>query len=277
MEQIRQAIERAKAGALPITEPAGNSGANSSAVQRGQLPGQVPLAKRVIAEFDLASGHLEEHRIIAHDVSDPRSKAFDMLRTQVLQSMDRQRWQFLGITSPTAHCGKTSVAVNLALSIARQPERAVVLIDLDLQRPQVATCLGLRSDEGVLAVLEGQTTLTDAVVHARAGSSNIAVLPTGKAASSRSSSEWMTSRAMTAMLQAIKKQFAASVVIVDLPPMLSCDDVIAILPQLDCLLLVTAAGTTTLTEVEECTRHLQSSEVLRVVVNKVPEEVARYY
>ena len=276
MDQIRQAIERAKAGALPVTEPAGQSVADRSSIQREQFPGHDPLAKRAISEFELATGDLEKHRIIAHDIADPRSKAFDMLRTQVLQSMDRQRWQFLGITSPTADCGKTSVAINLAFSIARQPERAVLLIDLDLQRPQVATYLGLRSDEDVLAVLEGQTTLTDAVVHARAGLSKIAVLPTNKAANS-SSSEWMTSRAMTSMLQTIKRQFGAVVVILDLPPMLSCDDVIALLPQLDCLLLVAAAGQTTLTELEECTRHLQSSNVVRVVLNKVPEEIARYY
>ena len=66
-------------------------------------------------------------------------------------------------------------------------------------------------------------------------------------------------------------------VIVDLPPVLCSDDVIAILPQIDCVLLVAAAGATTKSEIEECNRHLQSAEVVRLVLNKVPDEAARYY
>ena len=69
-----------------------------------------------------------------------------MLRTQILQSMDMKAWQFLGITSATEGCGKSVVAVNLALSIARQPERSVLLVDLDLQKPQVANYLGLKCE-----------------------------------------------------------------------------------------------------------------------------------
>jgi Mrp family chromosome partitioning ATPase len=276
MEHIRQAIERAKAGERSAIEPAVQQRATERLfAPGGSRPASKDAGERQIPEVVLGNAHLENHRIVAHDIADPRSKAFDMLRTQVLQSLDRHRWQLVGVTSPTAACGKTSTAVNLALSIARQPDRAVLLIDLDLQRPQVANCLGLRTDCGVLSVLEGQKTLSDAVVHARARQSKIVVLPAEAAISG--SSEWMTSRAMTSMMQTIKREFARSVVVVDLPPMLSCDDVIALLPQLDCLLFVTAAGTTTVAEVEECTRHLQSSEVVRVVVNKVPEEVARYY
>jgi predicted GTPase len=53
--------------------------------------------------------------------------------------------------------------------------------------------------------------------------------------------------------------------------------VIAIVPQVDCVLLVTAVGTSTVAEIKQCNRHLQSSEVVRVVVNKVEEPSAKYY
>ena len=52
-----------------------------------------------------------------------------MLRTQVLQAMDHNGWQILAITSPTAGCGKSVTACNLAMSIARLPERSVLLVD----------------------------------------------------------------------------------------------------------------------------------------------------
>src|SRR6185437_16710906 len=96
----------------------------------GQQPQAAQSADNAIL---LNAAHLESTRIIAHDIADPRSKSFDMLRTQVLQSMDMKSWQVLGVTSPTAGCGKSVISVNLALSIARQQERAVLLVDMDLQ------------------------------------------------------------------------------------------------------------------------------------------------
>jgi hypothetical protein len=53
--------------------------------------------------------------------------------------------------------------------------------------------------------------------------------------------------------------------------MLSGDDVIAILPQVDCILLVAAVGTSTIAQIEECNKHLQSVDVVRLVLNKVPK------
>ena len=82
---------------------------------------------------------------------------------------------------------------------------------------------------------------------------------------------------MREVLDAIKRDFRPWTVILDLPPMLLGDDVLAVLPVVDCALLVTAVGTTTVAEVEECNRYLQSTNVVRVVVNKVPDWNNRYY
>src|SRR6185295_6238473 len=91
-----------------------------------------------IRTLSLNAARLESRRIISYDVADQRSKSFDVLRTQILQEMDRKQWQILAVTSPTAGCGKTLTAINLAMSIARQPERAALLVDMDLRKPQVA-------------------------------------------------------------------------------------------------------------------------------------------
>src|SRR6185437_16090455 len=73
-------------------------------------------------DIELNPAYLEKHRIVAHDGQDPRSRSFDMLRTEVLRSMDRNGWTSLAVTSPTPNCGKTLTAVNLALSMARKSE-----------------------------------------------------------------------------------------------------------------------------------------------------------
>jgi hypothetical protein len=198
-----------------------------------------------------------------------------MLRTQVLQSTDLKGWKVVGVTSPTPGCGKTLTALNLALSIARQPERSVMLVDLDLRKPQLASYLELSPAEGgVLGILGARTVLRDAVVPVRVGNHRFSVLPT---TATTETSELMASRAMCELLREIRRDLHSHLVILDLPPLLTSDDVIAILPQIDCILLVAAVGLSKASEIAECSKHLQSTDVVRVVVNKATEKGCQNY
>jgi Mrp family chromosome partitioning ATPase len=228
-----------------------------------------------IRDVRLNPSHLEANRIVTHGGSGPTARYYDMLRTQVLQEMDKKSWQFLAVTSPTAGCGKTVTSCNLALSIARLPERSVLLVDMDLHKPMVGEYLGVNGSAGLLGVLEGRATLTSAVLQASSGPNKILVLPgTGLASGA---SEWMASQTMSALLQGIKRDFRSRLVIFDLPPMLIGDDVISILPQMDAVLLVAGIGSTSVSDLKECQKHLQRTPVVRVVVNKATEVTDSYY
>jgi protein-tyrosine kinase len=275
MEHIRQAVERAKEAGSANLQPQEQQGSAQQQPQARSDEGATGTAQSWAKEVALNDAHLESKRIIAHDITDPRSRSFDMLRTQVLQSMDQKSWQLLGITSPTAGCGKSVIAVNLALSIARQSERSVVLVDMDLQKPQIADTLGLKCDQGLLGALEGRTSLSNAFIRARIRNEQFLVLPCE--ASTLSSSELIASRTMAGILQEIKRHFKASIVILDLPPILTSDDVISILPQIDCVLFVAAGGTSTAQEIKECNKHLESASIVRVVLNKAADANPAYY
>ena len=271
MENIRQAVERARADKTPPRAPA--AAENPIGARRRNDP--VSRVDERADETVLDLGYLQSKRTVAYDGADQRTRPYDMLRTQVLQSMAVGGWKVLGITSPTPGCGKTLTAVNLAFSIARQPDQAVVLVDLDLQRPQVANTLGLMlADRGMLDLLEERTNLQHAVIPVRAGAHRITVLPT---TATRESSELMGSRTMRNILQDIRRSYQSNIIIVDLPPILASDDVISILPQVDCVLLVAAVGQSKVSEVEECSRHLKSSHLVRLVVNKATETNSNYY
>jgi Mrp family chromosome partitioning ATPase len=273
VEHIRQAVELAKArGVVKAEQPAapdfelprkdlgyGYKGGNGS--------------DRKAADLDPT--HLESMRIVAHDVTDRRSKPYDILRTQIVRTMEQQKWQTIAVTSPTPKCGKTLTAINLALSIARQPEKSALLVDLDLQRPQLATMLGLECDKGLLGILEERATLSEALVEARIGKHKMMVLPSER--STTHSSEWMASRQISSLLQALRRDFSSHIIVLDMPPILPSDDAISILPQLDCALFVAAVGTSTLSDIEQCNKHLQSVEVLRVVLNKTATTSASGY
>jgi protein-tyrosine kinase len=271
MDSIRQALERTlrRKG---DTSRQGTQATSHFGQDVHDMGGFVGVGR----EITLDRARLESNRIIGHDDTDPRARPFDMLRTQVLQAMDQKNWSILGITSPTAGCGKTVMATNLAFSIARQPDRSALLVDLDLHKPQVASYLGLKkAAHGTVSILEGRADLPAAIVSARTGNRHIRVLPAERTAAD--SSALVASRAMSDMLQEMRRDYRSCTVILDLPPMLVSDDVLTILPQLDCILLVAAVGTSTIGQIEECNRHLQSTAVLRVVLNKVPEHDVRYY
>ena len=269
MDQIRQALDRAKQtgpGVLIAQERV------AAQAQVHRTPGAgLPLAPEVALNIS----HLEAHRVIAHDVADPRSRSFDMLRTQILQPMDMKSWHLLGVTSPTPGCGKTVVSINLALSIARQPDRQVLLVDMDLQRPKVASYLGMQAEEGILSVLEGRTGLSNAIIPTRIRNHQLLVLPCE--ASTLRSSEWMASRQMSTLLQDIKRTFPGWTVILDFPPILAGDDFITVLPQIDSVLFVVGAGRSTKSEIKDCNKHLDTASVIRVVVNKALDSSATHY
>jgi len=266
VDSIRQAIDLAKTG---------------EAKTRGASSPQPPDASRsaahdaALSSIRLDEKRLERARIIAYAGGTPQGRYYDMLRTQVLQDMDKNGWQFLAVTSPTVGCGKTVTACNLALSIARLPERSAMLVDLDMHKPMVANYLGLGAGSGLLEVLEDRATLASAVVQAQFGPNQLVVLPGAQAAST--SSEWMASQTMATLLQALKREFRSRVVIFDLPPMLVGDDVISVLPRMDAVLLVAGVGTTSLADIRECQKHLQRTRVVRVVANKVTEKTSNYY
>jgi protein-tyrosine kinase len=262
VDSIKHAVELARAAerapvAIATVDPRASSG------------------DAAIRDVRLSNEHLQSARIVAHGSARDHGHYYDMLRTQVLQELDKKSWQFLAITSPTAGCGKSVTACNLAMSIARLPERSVLLVDLDLRKPSIAKYMGVDGSGGVLSILEGRATLSSAVLRASIGSNSLFVLPGSQPSSS--SSEWMASQTMGTLLQAIKREFRSCVVIFDLPPLLMGDDVISILPRMDAALLVAGIGNTSLPDVKESQKHLQRTPVLRVVVNKVTETPDAYY
>lgn len=259
MEKIWQAVERAR---TDLSSP---------------KPQRYPAAPSLIApqfvEIEINPAYLLSKRIVSYNGADQRSRPYDMLRTQVMHVMGQHGWKVLGITSPTPGCGKTITAINLGFSISRQENQSVVLVDVDLRKPQVANYLGLLpADNGVLDILDQRMAYHEAVVGVCAANQRIAVLPT---ASTRGSAERMGSRAMRNLLQELRADH--HIVLLDLPPTLSSDDVISILPQIDCVLLVAAIGQSKASDVQECVRYLDSTPLIRLVVNKSIDEASNYY
>ncbi|MEZ5664512.1 MAG: CpsD/CapB family tyrosine-protein kinase [Burkholderiaceae bacterium] len=270
MERIKLAIEKAKAGANnvprlePVFVPPPVEGLPAGV--RGEIA--MPAVRDVNAPrteiVDLNDIHLERHRIIAHQKAHPVSWAFDLLRTQILQKMDEHGWRTVAITSPTVESGKTLVSINLAISIAQQTHRTALLVDFDLRRPRVAASLGLRREVSLNEVLAGEAELSQALVNP--GMERLVILPTLRP--EPKAAEVLASRRVNNLVTELRNRYADRTVIIDLPPVLVADDVLALLPHVDCVLLVVASGGSTEKEIEESMVRLKGANLVGVVLNK---------
>lgn len=275
MERIKLAIEKAKAGGAHMTGAPGLrlkklDHPDSHAVESRELA-PVKYAQTAVVSLDPA--HLERHRVVSHQKTHPSSWTFDVLRTQVLQKMDENGWRTLAITSPSVGSGKTVVSINLAISIAQQTDRTALLVDFDLRRPSVAKTLGLNRALTLNDVLEGGTDIGEALVNP--GIERFVVLPTNKPV--EGAAEALSSAKVGNLINELRERYSDRVVIFDLPPILAADDVMALLPRVDCVLMVVGSGVSTQGEVEESMGRISKANLLGIVLNKDESPVQNPY
>lgn len=218
--------------------------------------------------------HLQSQRIVAYDGTDPRTRPFDLLRAQVLQAMGQNNWITVGVTSPTAECGKSVIAANLAFSAARQPDLDVLLADFDLRRPRIAQYLGAPvHGDGLLGLLKDRADVESCITPIRAGPRPLLILPTGPV---DDPAQVMDFDAAGHVLRTMSNGLPDGIVVLDLPPILTSDDCATILPHVDCIVLVVAVGLSKTADVEQCAAQLRGTNLVRVVVNKALEKASQF-
>jgi Mrp family chromosome partitioning ATPase len=236
-------------------------------------PDAATAAWERIKRVRLDDKHLARHRIVTNERVDPAHVSFDLLRTRLLQALKERGWSRVAITSPTKGCGKTFVAANLAISLARRPNCRAILMDLDLRIPNIGRVLGLQPPARMTEFLSGAR---PAEATLRRIAANLAVGANAEPATDPA--ETIQEPATVATLDRMRATYAPDVVLYDLPPALACDDVLAFLPQVDGVLLVAAAGVTSAEDVRACERMFDGqAPLLGVILNKAEDPAIEPY
>lgn len=213
--------------------------------------------------FPLTAAQLEQNRILAHHSKSTEADAFRMLRTQVLQIMAKSDLKTLAITSPRYGDGKTTIALNLAISIALDIKQTVLLVDLDLRKPSLNQYLGLQNKNGLIEHLIDNVPVSECLV--RMPFDRLSILPAGQALDH--SSEVLGSPKMAAFAHELKIRYHDRLVIYDMPPVLAQDDTIAFLPHVDATLLVVRDGVTKANDLKMCLERLANTNIIGTVLN----------
>ncbi|UWQ23214.1 CpsD/CapB family tyrosine-protein kinase [Jannaschia sp. W003] len=284
MERLRVAIDRARAARDGTQDPHAAKGGAASVKRTATAAKAEPAdAQRwreswdAVEGFDIPPRQLERQRIVAAKGPGkgmPEAIAFDKLRTRVTQEMRAKGWKRLAITSPGPNCGKSTIALNLGFTFARRDDERVVLLEMDLRRPSLARIAGLSTRKDFAEVLRGEGAFTD---HAVRLDEKLAM---GAVRSPRPrSAELLQSRSAAVALDAIEEAFDPTIMIFDTAPVLSSDDTLGFLDRIDCVLIVAAAGTTSIAEIDNAEREVAAhSKVLGVVLNKCEyaDETGKY-
>ncbi len=267
MDRIADAMERARGNAVPAgafrsnraTHPREDAGAGNG------VPGSIKYTRTRTLEVDRKM--LRERRIVGGLESGTRTDAYKILCTQVLQRLRDNGWNALAVTSARGGEGKTLTAINLAISLAREVDQTVLLVDADLRSPNVHRCFGLPEASGLSDFLIGNVALEQILVHP--GIEHLVILPGGRPL--LNSSEMLGSQKMMTLVQELKGRYPSRIVVFDLPPVLSAADSLAFSPYVDAAILVVEEGATDRDDLQRAAEMLSSTRLIGTVLNKSRE------
>lgn len=268
MEGLEAAMAKARAARQQAL--GGEPAPAAAPVARGParaLPASAPTASlgdwASLTRFEIAPRQARSRRITAAEAGDFGSH-YGILRARVMRQMKLNGWTRLAVTSAREKSGKSTISVNLALSLARNDDQKIILMDFDLRRPALASVLGISAAPDITGLLRPGAFFKD---YALRHGSNLAICANRMRV--QNSAELLQGHGVRDALDRIEAEWQPDIMIFDTPPMQGNDDNMGFFANVDCALIVAAAGSDTLTQIDRCEQEVAKlTNVLGVVLNK---------
>lgn len=241
------------------TSAAGGNGRNAALVPGGGGVAEQGFASRLVT---------------GHDPRNPVSEAYRTLRTNITFARMDAAPRTIVFTSPMPGDGKTTSASNLAITLAQQGQR-VLLVDADMRRGMINTVFNAPREPGLSNVLLGRVELAKAVRRIELGpEQGVDFLATGTLPPNPA--ELLGSDRMKKLIHLMESNY--DTVILDSPPLNIVTDAALLGTSVDGVLVVVRAGTTDTADLEYAMVQLANvrAPVLGVVLNDVDVTSGRY-
>lgn len=179
------------------------------------------------------------------------------------------------VTSALPGEGKSFCAINLAISMAMEMDRTVLLVDADVAKPRIPEYLGIHADRGLLDVLQDdKLKLSDVLI--KTDIAKLTLLPAGR--TYKRATELLASAAMTRLVADIGNRYPDRIILFDSPPLLATSESSVLATHMGQIVMVVEAERTPQEAVREALSHIQSCEVVGMLLNKTtPTPGTDYY
>lgn len=241
-----------------------------SGARRRVLPGTTALQKQ---NGSNGNGHSE--LLMNVDSRSPLAEAYRHLRTSVLLSTAGRAPKSLLVTSSLPGEGKTTTAVNTAISLA-QTGASVVIIDADMRRPRLQSIFDMHGQQGLSSILSSDTSKDDMLAMVRSDEeSGLNILTSGPIPPNPA--ELLGSDQMRRLLAVLQENYTH--VVVDSPPVSSFTDGVLISTMVDGVLLVVHGGKSSRHIVRRSKQLLNDvgAKIFGVVLNNINLQSHDYY
>ncbi len=169
------------------------------------------------------------------------------------------------ISSSKPNEGKTFVSINLALSIALEKDKTVLLIDADVLRPSMNRELGIGQEPGLIEyLLDDNQDIGDYIYKTNIDKLNI--IPAG--IPHHLSNELLASDRMIALAQELATRYPDRIVIFDCPPLIGVTETIVLSSFMGQALVVVEESKTAIADIKKATEYLNEDLALGLVINK---------
>lgn len=201
------------------------------------------------------------------------AEQFKILRTGILFPIAGEVPKSILVTSALPGEGKTFVAANLAVSIALNINKHVLLMDCDIRKPDIHRQFGLGEVPGLNEYLMQKSELGSLLV--RTDVDRLTILPGGEP--SQSPSELMSSERMAELIAEVKHRYYDRLIVIDSPPTNLAAETGFLARQVDGILVVAKHGKTPRKDVADLLELLGSDKIIGVVLNRVDMALKRKY
>jgi succinoglycan biosynthesis transport protein ExoP len=243
-----------------------------SGARRRVLPG---ISGSTALQKQNGNGNGNSELLMNVDSRSPLAEAYRHLRTSVLLSTAGRAPRSLLVTSSLPGEGKTTTAVNTAVSLA-QTGASVVIVDADMRRPRLQSIFEMRGQEGLSSILSSETSENDMLTMVRHDEeSGLNVLTSGPIPPNPA--ELLGSDQMRRLMTVLQANYTH--VVVDSPPVSSFTDGVLISSMVDGVLLVVHGGKSSRHIVRRSKQLLNDvgAKIFGVVLNNVNLQSHDYY
>lgn len=176
-----------------------------------------------------------------------------------------QRANVIMVTSARPGEGKTFTSVNLAISIAMEQDKTVLLVDADVLKPNVMKTLGLKNKDGLMEYLLTKSNDIGEFLY-KTNMEKLTIVPAGQ--SHHLSTELLASEKMAQLVEEFATRYNDRVIVIDCPPMLGINETTILANLAGQAVIVTEEGKSRLADIKKAAEQLDSDMAIGFVVNK---------